>query len=240
MTRLSLMTRLKLWLINRYWMLIDALHAPYRQRHRSAAFRDMLPAFAERVNELPAPVILEIGSRNVTGANPRAHFTAPGRYIGCDIHPGPNVDVVVDAHRLSDVIAPSSVDVVVSFSVFEHLLFPWKVVLEINRILKPGGLVFIATHPAWPAHELPWDFWRFPVGGLAHLFGEATGFRLIEAAEGVPCKIYSLESGERGFVFSQVNAGVAIVAEKVSDYDSEKLRWDIDLTQVLTTEYPRA
>jgi len=45
---------------------------------------------------------------------------------------------------------------------------------------------------------------------------------------------------ERGFVFSHVNAGVAIVAEKVSDYDPEKLRWDIDLTRALTTEYPRA
>jgi hypothetical protein len=34
-----------------------------------------------------------------------------------------------------------------------------KVALEMNRIMKTGGLVMLATHQTWPLHEVPWDFW---------------------------------------------------------------------------------
>ena len=33
---------------------------------------------------------------------------------------------------------------------------PWKVVLELNRVMAEGGLLFTATHHTWPPHELPW------------------------------------------------------------------------------------
>jgi hypothetical protein len=26
--------------------------------------------------------------------------------------------------------------------------------------------LYIATHPSWPPHERPWDFWRFSEEGL--------------------------------------------------------------------------
>ena len=67
------------------------------------------------------------------------------RYVGVDVHPGPNVDVVGDAHRLSQLV-DGPFDAVYSISTFEHLAMPWKVVLEINRVLRDGGLLFTATH----------------------------------------------------------------------------------------------
>ena len=44
--------------------------------------------------------VLEIGSRNVTGANLRSRFSNAD-YIGFDFYAGENVDVVGDAHKLS-------------------------------------------------------------------------------------------------------------------------------------------
>jgi hypothetical protein len=32
--------------------------------------------------------------------------------------------------------------------------------------------------------------------------------------------------------------GVALIAEKVGDYDRERLRWDLPLTSVLDSVYP--
>lgn len=236
------MRALKNWLYLSYWRMIDALHAPLRlKKNRSLALHTIFPDFVGRVGALDhRPRILEIGSRNVTGAEPRKVFGFEHDYIGVDIQAGPNVDVVADAHRLSQAVEPGSVDAILSFSVLEHLVFPWKVALEINRVLKPGGLAFIATHPLWPAHELPADFWRFPVGGLVHLFGETTGFRVLRAAEGVPCKIYAIDAGGGidGFVHCEVNAGVAILVEKIADYDPERLRWDADVTAAPEAAYP--
>lgn len=190
---------------------------------------------------MPTPTILELGSRNVSGNTRRHLFPGAERYIGMDIHAGEGVDLVGDAHRMSQLVEPGSIDALFSISVFEHLVYPWKVAMEINRVLKPGGYVFISTHPTWPAHELPWDFWRFPVAGLAHLFTRELGFELVMATEGLPARIYSLvgDPPTRGVRDSYVNQGVAVIARKTHDFDPERLRWDVDVADVLKSEYPR-
>jgi SAM-dependent methyltransferase len=220
--------------------LIDWLHAPLRRRAPDPCDA-IIADFIGAVRAMDAPTVVELGSRNVTGTTRRALFPHAGRYVGCDIHPGEGVDLVVDVHRLSDAFAPGSVDAVFSSSVFEHLVFPWKVALEINRVLKPGGLVYVGTHPAWPPHELPWDFWRFPEGGLAHLFAPLTGFELLQAQEGAPAKVYALKGSRetRQIRRHHVNLSVAVLARKTHDYDADKLRWDVDMTEAVRTEYPR-
>lgn len=45
--------------------------------------------------------ILEIGSREVTGASSARKLFFNAKYVGFDYYPGPNVDVVGDAHKLS-------------------------------------------------------------------------------------------------------------------------------------------
>lgn len=219
--------------------LIDLLHLPRRAR-KADPFHGVFDEFARRVNALSESTVLELGARNVTGSTMRRCFHGAGRYIGVDIHPGEGVDIVADAHRLADVVEPASVDAVFSVSVFEHLVYPWRAVLEINRILKPGGFLFISTHPSWPAHDLPWDFWRFPVQGLTHLLVEDTGFEVLMAAEGLPAKIYSLSNDPptRGLRDFHVNLAVGVLARKIGDYNPDKLRWDIDVGRVVTSAYP--
>ena len=227
--------------MNPYLMLLNWLHRPFVRRSANDPYHARFAQFMQMVAAMPVPVVVELGARNVSGLLRRGHFPNAGKYVGVDIHPGEGVDIVGDAHRLSDFVAPHSVDALFSFSVFEHLLFPWKVVLEINRVLKPGGVVFVSTHPVWPAHELPWDFWRFPVGGLAGLFSKPLGFELIGASEGLAAKVYSLASDAptRELYRHNANLGVAVIARKIADYDRDRLRWDIDIGEAVTTQYPR-
>ena len=46
--------------------------------------------------------ILEIGSREVTGKSMAKELFSDARYVGFDYYPGNNVDIVGDAHRLSE------------------------------------------------------------------------------------------------------------------------------------------
>ncbi len=223
-----------------YLSLLDFLHRPFIRKEQRFRFHELFPEFLAIVRGLPEPFVVEIGSRDVTGVTRRDLFPTAGRFVGFDVHPGRGVDVVGDAHELSKYFEPNSVDAVLSASVFEHLVFPWKVVLEINRILKPGGYVFLSTHPTWPAHELPWDFWRFPVAGISNLFIPQTGFELIEAIEGLPCRAYSLvaDAPTRLLYRYTMNMGVGVLARKTGDYDREQLRWDVDPRSVVKSEYP--
>ncbi|MDD3179130.1 MAG: methyltransferase domain-containing protein [Opitutaceae bacterium] len=113
-------------------------------------------------------------------------------YVGLDILPGPNVDLVGDAHCLSTLVGSKKFVAAFSLFVFEHLAMPWKVVIELNRVLAPGGLVLVNTHQTWPLHEEPWDFWRFSAYSWQCLFNPMTGFELVETAHGEPARVHPL------------------------------------------------
>lgn len=196
--------------------------------------------FRQMVLDAEAPAVLEIGSRNVSGIDGRARFPGVADYTGIDIHPGEFVDVVSDAHQLGAAFPEKRFDFIYSFSVFEHLMFPWKAVLEINEVLKPGGHVFVATHPTWPAHELPWDFWRYLHHSAHSLFNKVTGFELVAVTEGLPARMFSLvrDPPTRGLNQFQMHMGIAMIARKVADYDRDRLRWDLVPADVTDTLYP--
>lgn len=195
-------------------------------------FLDLLSAKKQKLR------LLEIGSRNVTGQVRKELFPNTD-YVGFDIHAGDNVDVVGDAHQLSSYFEPESFDAVFTMSVFEHLLMPWKVVLEMNKVLKPSGLVYLTTHPTWPAHELPWDFWRFQKNSFYGLFNRYTGFSIEKLEEGLPCRIVSLVDDEatRPLLYEKANLGVALIARKTGESDPE-LKWDVNLDDVADSSYP--
>ncbi len=226
--------------VNWYYALLNLLHRPLIRRTKIDPFHQVFPEFQALILDMQSPVVVEIGARNFTGVTRRHLFPSAERYVGFDIYSGEGVDVVGDVHQLSNYFPPNSIDAILSVSVFEHLVFPWKVVLEINRVLKPGGYVFVATHATWPPHELPWDFWRYPVAGLTNLFIRETGFEIISATEGLPCKLYSLvtDPPTRALYKFNLNMGVTAIAKKISDYDSTRLRWDVDVSQAVSSRYP--
>lgn len=134
--------------------------------------------------------ILEIGSRNVTGSVLRSKFSKAD-YVGFDYYAGENVDVVGDAHKLSSYFAgQKKFDLIFSSAVFEHLHMPWVAAMEIQKILKVGGYVFIETHFSYSSHERPWHFFQFSDMGLRALFNDSLGFDLIESGMSNPISGY--------------------------------------------------
>lgn len=223
-----------------YFFFINIMHYPVIKRNADDPFYEVFREFISLCKQKPSPSILEIGSRNVSGISRRDLFLFCDDYVGFDILPGEGVDIVGDAHALSASVPSEHFDCVYSVSVFEHLLFPWKAVLEINQVMKLGGYVFVSTHPVWPEHELPWDFWRFPRNGFHALFNQYTGFEIVSLAEGLPCNIYSLvdDLSTKGVCFGKSNQGVAVIAKKIGGYRRDLLRWDIEISDVLNTMYP--
>lgn len=181
---------------------------------------------------------LEIGSRARSGVNNRDTYLPQDiEFTGVDVLEGDGVDVVCDAHELSKHVTNDHYELVYSLNVFEHLLMPWKVVLELNKVMKKGGVVMIFTHHAFPLHDLPWDYYRFSDNAWYSLFNKATGFEiiktdLIDQVSIVPNCIYEGSVGVKdggAFIHS------AVIARKISD---TKLEWPVDSQAIIDTEYP--
>ncbi|MFA6416203.1 MAG: class I SAM-dependent methyltransferase [Candidatus Paceibacterota bacterium] len=88
--------------------------------------------------------------------------------IGVDIKPGPGVDVVASVYDLP--FEDNSFDIVLCLVVIEHLKEPSRAIAEMERVLKPGGMILVSVPFLLPIHDAPDDFWRFTKYGLAILF----------------------------------------------------------------------
>lgn len=109
--------------------------------------------------------VLDVGSLDINGSY-RGLFGKG--YVGLDIVPGPNVDLCVD-DPYGWPLEIKSFDVVISGQAFEHIEFPEKTMLEISRVLKPGGYCCIIAPSAGPKHDYPKDYRRFDVKSLRQL-----------------------------------------------------------------------
>ena len=212
-------------------LVLPAMHAdPYHA---------LLQAFLAELRRRPAGTVVEIGSRNRSGTVRRS-LVEPHGYLGVDIEPGDNVDLVADAHGLSAVVAPGSCSAALSVSTFEHLAMPWKAVIELNHVLATGAPVFVSSHQTFPMHETPWDFWRFSDSAWRALFNEATGFEVLDTALGERASIVAhlLHPVTTTLEHQPAYLGSAVLARKIGGTD---LRWDVP-TEVATlgTAYPRS
>jgi SAM-dependent methyltransferase len=91
-----------------------------------------------------------------------------GEIIAFDIYPTDLTRFVADAHHIP--LVDGSVDGVWIQAVLEHVLDPAAVVAEVERVLKPGGVVYSDTPFMYPVHEGAYDFTRFSRSGHRWLF----------------------------------------------------------------------
>jgi SAM-dependent methyltransferase/uncharacterized coiled-coil protein SlyX len=110
--------------------------------------------------------ILDVGSRNLNGTL-RDFCPEGARYVGVDIEDGAGVDAVLeDPSRFP--FEDESFDLVVSTSCFEHDRMFWLTFLEICRVLKTGGFIYLNAPSNGQYHSYPYDNWRFyPDAGYA-------------------------------------------------------------------------
>ena len=79
--------------------------------------------------------------------------------VGVDIQAGRNVDIqMTEPYRVP--VPSDSADLILAAQVFEHIPFPWASILELARVLKPGGYLFV-TVPSRGHHHSTYDCWRY-------------------------------------------------------------------------------
>jgi SAM-dependent methyltransferase len=86
---------------------------------------------------------------------------------GADVEGGPNVDIVMSKpYRLP--LRSESVDVIITGSAFEHIPFFWASILELARVLRPRGFIFLTAPSRGHVHTIQ-DCWRYYPDGMRSL-----------------------------------------------------------------------
>lgn len=113
--------------------------------------------------------IVDLGSCDYNGSYRPIFAQKAWRYIGVDLRPGKNVDLVLrDAYDWRE-LKTQGVDVLVSGQTFEHTEFLWETIMEIARVLKPGGLCCIIAPATGNEHRFSLDCWRILSDGFRAL-----------------------------------------------------------------------
>lgn len=180
------------------------------------------PLFIERARAMQSPRVLELGTRQaIPGRSTRKKHLFPNasEYIGSDIEPGADVDLIADVHRLTHFTGESAFDIVFTEAGFEHFKYPHLAAHEIMKSLRLGGLVFVQTHQTFPIHAVPHDYFRFSKDALRSLFGQRMGMHVHAAGYASPAAIYSRvdRDGHRAPAFLHVN----LFAEKIQPTPTE-------------------
>jgi SAM-dependent methyltransferase len=100
-----------------------------------------------------------------------------------DLKALPHVDVVADAERLTESFPEASFDYVISASMLEHTPHPWRVVEQVFKVIRPGGVFYLCVPWMFPLHAEPNDYWRFSAPCLKGLIADA-GFIELESGCG--------------------------------------------------------
>ena len=126
---------------------------------RSDASRNRIKVFlGEEERRSAGGVRVNVGSASQRFGN---------KMVNLDLIAGPEVDI--QGNVLCLPLANMSVDTLVCTGVLEHVCDPHQAVAEIQRVLRPGGGVFIETPFMQTAHASPDDYQRWTPAGLREL-----------------------------------------------------------------------
>ena len=116
--------------------------------------------------------------------------------------PAGSVDFFYDGKNIP--FSDSHFDCVLCSQVLEHVFHPDELLIEIFRVLKPGGKILLTVPFVWDEHEQPYDFARYSSFGLTHLFLKA-GFEVESVSKTV---------GDVGTIFQLLNAYIFKITAK--------------------------
>ena len=80
------------------------------------------------------------------------------KYLGLDLARAAYAaqpDLAWDGEHIP--LSDNAVECTLATEVFEHCPGPERVMHEIKRVLKPGGMLFFTVPFLWPLHEVPYD-----------------------------------------------------------------------------------
>jgi len=111
------------------------------------------------------------------GTRPYEHLFPQGVYFGVDVEEsGREVDLKLPDLFYDGKTLPfpdASFDGVISTEVLEHVPDQSLLLLEIARVLRPGGSLILSVPFVYEEHEKPFDFFRFTQFGITELLAKA-------------------------------------------------------------------
>jgi SAM-dependent methyltransferase len=194
----------------------------------SAARPDRDRAWEEHESELFArsanvgAVHLELGTWSAWPSSRQlalAEADGLAEVIRLDFEPIYELDVVADAQVLP--FADASIDRISADSVLEHLAHPHHVIRECHRVLRPGGVMRLATPWTFHLHGYPDDYLRYSPSFYERACREA-GFAWTAA---------SVEAS-RGLYYTLHNAAKTVIVD--GDHDAAPA---LRLMHLLTMEW---
>jgi len=127
--------------------------------------------------------VLDVGALDVNGT-PKPVVVAAGLdYTGCDLEPGPGVDVVVDITAdfalVDAAFAARRFDLVMSLNTLEHVFEPLKALDNMLALVRPGGFLLVVAPCVWQPHPWPSDFYRL-LPDFFTKYAETRGLSVVE------------------------------------------------------------
>ena len=142
------------------------------------------------------------------GAKPyKKLFSKVNEYIGVDVelsghcHENEDIDVYYDGKTLP--FEDNSFDSIFSSEVFEHVSNLEEILNELNRVLKPEGMMLVTVPFVWNEHEAPYDYVRYTSYGIKRILRS------------------------HGFVIKRLNKSASYI-EMIYQLKAEYVRYEID------------
>lgn len=121
--------------------------------------------------------VLDVGA----GAQPyRRYLPTGGEYTSMESNGDLGPDIVGDV--LDIPLEDDMFDSIICAEVIEHVEDPQSAIRELQRICKPGGLLYLSAPMEWGLHYEPHDYFRFTRYGLASML-ERAGFQVLETRQ---------------------------------------------------------
>jgi SAM-dependent methyltransferase len=136
---------------------------------RQAIDRFLLDVAAEIA---PGTIVLDGGAGNCKHKNFFPHV----RYLAFDMKPIKkraygDVDLAANLYYLP--FRTSSIPAAINVEVLEHLNEPLAALKELQRVLKPGGKLYLIAPQGFQEHGMPHDYFRYTSSGLRYLSEKA-------------------------------------------------------------------
>jgi hypothetical protein len=140
---------------------------------------------------------LEIGSKDYGSTSSFRDFYSGHEYVGIDMEPGENVDLVVDLTEGIGGLGEDHFALGICCSVLEHVRKPWIFAEHLTSVLRPGGALYMSVPWVWRYHAYPDDYFRFSWRGIIELFPKFTWSNICYSSN-VPNEFFDITPNNLG------------------------------------------
>lgn len=140
--------------------------------------------FIEKYDLINDHVVLDIGSYNHNGSYKELFKSGSSLYLGIDIVPGPNVDIILGS-KIWDWLAP--VDAIISGQTLEHVEDVPSLLAKLKEKIKLDGLLCLIAPSEGPPHDFPSWYRNYSIESMSNFVKDA-GFEVISCTIDPSCQ----------------------------------------------------